>query len=80
MTAMACCGKSRQTYEASPPAAGFTSATGAPIFEYRGATALTVIGAGTGRVYRFERSGARMEIDRRDQELMARVPNLRRIQ
>ena len=80
---MACCGQNRRTYEAGarPVQAGigFTSASGAPIFEYVGVTALTVTGSGTGRTYRFPSSGARLEVDRHDQESVARVPNLRRI-
>jgi hypothetical protein len=58
---------------------GFTSTGGTPIFEYTGATALTVVGSGTGRTYHFERLGARVAIDARDQQSVARVPNVRRV-
>jgi hypothetical protein len=40
---------------------------------------MTVTGAATGRTYRFDRPGARAEVDPRDQESVARVPHLRRI-
>ena len=78
---MACCGQSRRSYESvgTLPRTGFSGGSGVPIFEYVGATSLTVIGSSTGRKYRFDRAGARMEIDSRDQESVARVPNLRRI-
>jgi hypothetical protein len=80
---MACCGQSRQTYYASTPTvrpAGFAGVSGqTPIFEYIGATALKVMGPVTGREYRFDRPGARVEVDANDQASLARVPNLRRI-
>ena len=50
-----------------------------PVFEYLGATSLTVVGSATGRVYSFDRPGARSEVDTRDQPSVARVPLLRRI-
>jgi hypothetical protein len=50
-----------------------------PIFEYLGATSLTVVGSATGRVYSFDGPGARSEVDGRDQPSVARVPLLRRI-
>jgi hypothetical protein len=51
----------------------------APVFQYTGATAMTVVGGATGRTYRFDAPGARAAIDLRDQESLARVPNLRRV-
>jgi len=51
----------------------------APIFEYVGATSLTALGAGTGREYRFDRTGARLQVDPRDQPSLAQIPKLRRI-
>jgi hypothetical protein len=40
---------------------------------------LTVIGQATGKPYRFERSGARVEIDLRDRPGLSVVPNLRQL-
>lgn len=77
---MACCGAARQTYGplVSGPGAFRVSGT-KPLFQYTGLTSMTVTGAATGRTYRFDRPGARAEVDPRDQESVARVPNLRRI-
>lgn len=44
-----------------------------------GPTAMTVKGAVTGNVYRFEQRGAVIEIDRRDSTLLTGIPNLRRL-
>jgi hypothetical protein len=80
---MACCGQSRQTYYASTPTVrpgGFAGVGGqTTIFEYIGATSLKVVGSVTGREYRFDRNGARVEIDARDQASVAQAPNLRPI-
>jgi len=78
---MACCGQNRRSYASTPQIRrdGFSVRTGVPIFEYVGATSLSVIGSGTGRKYGFAHSGARMEVDPRDQASLAHVPNLRRI-
>jgi hypothetical protein len=48
-------------------------------FEYVGRTGLTVIGSATGRQYRFERTGARIEVDLRDRSAMTTVPNVRQL-
>jgi hypothetical protein len=47
-----------------------------PVFEYVGATALTLVSPMTHRTYRFERPGARVEVDVRDRSWVAFVPNL----
>ncbi len=47
-------------------------------FEYTGATSLIVEGPFSGRVYRFERPGARLKVDGRDEPALATVPVLRR--
>ena len=47
-----------------------------PVFEYVGATALTVVSPLTRKTYRFEKPGARIEIDPRDPSWIAFVPNL----
>jgi len=46
-------------------------------FEYMGKTGMTVTGPVTGRRYRFEGSGARVEVDLRDRRSLAAVPQLR---
>jgi hypothetical protein len=48
-------------------------------FEYMGRSAVTVISPVTGKRYRFEHGGARMEADPRDRSLLAAVPGLRQI-
>jgi hypothetical protein len=49
------------------------------MFEYRGATALTVVGAGTGRRYRFAHPGAVVAADLADRRSLAAVPTLRQV-
>jgi hypothetical protein len=49
------------------------------IYEYIGQTALTVSSPYTGRRYRFDRPGARVELDPRDRSLVARLEQLRQI-
>ena len=44
-----------------------------PMFEYVGVTALAIVSSVTRRTYRFERPGARVEVDVRE---VAFVPNL----
>jgi hypothetical protein len=46
-------------------------------FEYAGRSGITVIGAVTGRRYRFERPGARVAVDPADRPSVARVPRLK---
>ena len=48
-----------------------------PVFEYVGATALTVIGPASGLRYRFERTGARLAVDPRDRGALDHVAQLR---
>lgn len=48
-------------------------------FEYVGGTGLTVRGPVTGRQYRFDRPGARVEVDPRDRASVAAVPVLRAV-
>jgi len=57
--------------QAAPPAK--------PVFEYVGATALTVVSPVTRKTYRFERPGARVDVDPRDRSWIAFVPNLARV-
>ena len=48
-------------------------------FEYIGPTSLTVKGAITGNIYRFEQPGSVIEVDRRDASFVTGIPNLRRV-
>jgi hypothetical protein len=48
-------------------------------FEYMGRTALSVVGAVTGKHYRFERRGARLEVDLRDRHSLVGIPHLRQL-
>ena len=81
-----CCGRSttptpRVPNFRNPPAARTPGA--APRlsagFEYRGATALTVVSPQTGATYRFPAPGARVAVDPRDCAWLAFVPNLARV-
>jgi hypothetical protein len=49
------------------------------VFEYVGATALTVVSPVTGKVYRFAHRGARADIDPRDRSWVSFVPSLARM-
>jgi hypothetical protein len=49
-----------------------------PVFEYIGATALTVFGVVSGARYRFAHAGARVAVHGQDADAMATLPNLRR--
>ena len=46
-------------------------------FEYVGSTGLTLVSPVTGKRYRFEGPGSRVEIDARDRAWLASVPSLR---
>ncbi len=84
-----CCGKSRAqsprgvpsprpprlAQVASPPPQIFAGAA----FEYVGRTGLTVRGRATGRQYRFDRPGSRVQVDPRDRSSVAAVPFLRQV-
>jgi len=79
---MSCCGNHRRT--ATTATEGVRPDGGAsprqlrvrPL-EYTGATALTVLGPATGRIYRFRAPGARLAVDPRDWAALARLPSLR---
>jgi hypothetical protein len=49
------------------------------LFEYAGSTGLTATGPFTGRRYRFDGPGARVEVDARDVPSLMGIPNLRRV-
>ena len=46
------------------------------VFKYNGGTALTVVGPVSGKRYRFDGPGARVEVDPRDRRSLIAVPNL----
>ena len=63
-----CCGDKR--------AAMRVAASRPVIFEYRGNTSLTAVGAATRRVYWFGAPGARVKVHARDAESLAGAPHL----
>jgi len=86
-----CCGKNRAQFQPGIPSpqpprpAPGASPRPQPFrpvgatFEYVGRTGLTVRGPVTGRQYRFDRPGSRVEVDPRDRPSIAAVPMLRRL-
>jgi len=69
--------EARAATAVQPPASPRAAlALATPVFEYVGATALTVVSPLTHKVYRFEKPGARAEVDRRDRSWIAFVPSL----
>jgi len=80
-----CCGRSRgqigrglPVVQASRPMAGAGRAAGLT-FEYVGRTGLVVAGPVTGRQYRFDRPGSRLEVDPRDSASVGAIQTLRRV-
>lgn len=83
---MSCCGGKRRQLQTSPSIEPLpetpvpTAALRTPVtFEYVGQTGLTATGPYTGRRYRFDGPGARVEVDERDAPSLAAVPRLRRV-
>jgi len=80
-----CCGRNRtQLMKVGIPKNRPQSATPQPMpprvsFVYTGNTALTVRGPISGVEYRFDRPGARVEVDWRDRILLASIRPLRQI-
>ena len=81
-----CCGKKRMQLRmaaARPPGAslhaGSQQAERAVSFVYVGTTGLTVRGPVSGREYRFDRPGARVEVDPGDRILLASLRQLRQV-
>jgi hypothetical protein len=81
---MACCGQNRAIAAASngrvvgtnrPPKA----APRREVYEYTGATGMTVVGPLSGQKYRFDQPGSKLQIDVRDVPSMTGLPNLRRL-
>ena len=75
---MSCCGKARSQLTTQGTAANNVR-TPAVLFEYVGTTRLVIIGPATRTSYRFDRPGARVLVDGRDQASLAAVPVLRQI-
>jgi hypothetical protein len=78
---MACCGQNRALASTN---GGLAEAIRRPrpvphsaLYEYMGATGMTVIGSVSGMTYRFAQPGARVQVDARDISSMAGLPNLR---
>lgn len=86
---MSCCGQKRTQERATPRASVHGSGTpyaaagrfpmGRAYFEYIGKTAITAVGAVTGRQYRFATPGVPVVVDARDRGSLARVPHLREV-
>lgn len=88
---MGCCGKKREQFLAGVRTGPLSNAARTPFphfqparyervfFEYLGNTGLTVVGPVTGKHYRFDRPGARVEVDLRDRRPLTTVPRLRQI-
>jgi len=80
---MSCCGnrhtgQQTRTVPSSGPASNASeSAPSDPVFEYLGASALTLTGPITGRTYCFEHRGARMPVNRHDAPSLLYIPNLK---
>lgn len=78
-----CCGRNRLQQRAAMAApARPTTAAPAPArvsFVNQGNEALTVRGPVTGVEYRFDRPGARVEVDARDRILLASLRQLRQV-
>ncbi len=84
-----CCGKNRSQVQAESQGfqfrrSGLTSGQGQQVaqyfgstFQYLGPTGLTVIGPVTGRRYRFDRPGSRVDVDPRDRASVASIPMLK---
>jgi len=52
---------------------------GTVLFEYTGKTALNIVGPGSRTAYRFDRTGARVLVDRRDRVYFLQIPMLRQV-
>ena len=85
---MTCCQNKRSSLSQSlgnPPPAMIAGgmrglSTGEPVqFQYVGLTALRVRGGFSGRIYKFDSTGAVTAVDVRDAPGIAAVPNLRRV-
>ena len=83
---MSCCGGKRHSLAmqnpmnpVNEPSPRVIETAPEVLFEYVGSTGLTATGPFTGRRYRFDGTGARVEVDARDVPSLMGVPNLRRV-
>ena len=78
-----CCGQGRSRVAPSgrmaAPMRKPAPANSGALYEYTGKTGMTVTGSISGARYRFDRPGARVQIDGRDVPSMRTLPNLRRV-
>jgi hypothetical protein len=79
---MPCCGQMRA--QASAGGRAFETRGPRPVsqvalYEYTGATGMTVTGPVSGKRYRFAEASAKVQIDARDVASLAGLPNLRRL-
>ena len=77
-----CCGQGRGLVAAGGKTAvtarKLAPVSSAALYEYTGATGMTVLGPISGARYRFDRPGAKVQIDGRDVSSLAGLPHLRR--
>ena len=80
---MACCGQGRAAAATSgtqaKPAERPRPTQSLALYEYTGASGMTVRGPRSGATYRFGHPGAKVAIDPRDAASIAGLPNLRRV-
>ena len=79
---MACCGQMRSMAASGGrvvDAGGRRMGSRSVLYEYTGATAMTVSGSISGQRYRFGAPGSRLQIDPRDASSFVGLPNLRRV-
>ena len=87
---MSCCGNKREQFQAQrvpdsrqgmPAGRPFPRAAPAlkVVFEYSGQPPIVVVGPVSGNRYRFDGSGARVEVDPRDRRSLAATPGLRQV-
>jgi len=86
---MSCCGNKRAQFlaqsawvrQTGPPTRPRPQSVMPPnvVFQYTGKTAMVVIGAISGKRYRFVREGARVEVDPKDRRSLSAVPKLRQV-
>jgi len=82
-----CCGRSSALRRGLPgvayPGPVYAAGSGGlagVTFEYTGRTGLTAVGRSTGRQYRFDRPGARIQVDPRDAASVGGIALLRRVE
>lgn len=87
---MSCCGSKRAEFQAQHapvnrqgrPADRPFPRSAPPlkvVFEYSGQPPVVVLGPVSGNRYRFDRAGARVEVDPRDRRSLAVTPKLRQV-